>query len=202
MKVSREAAARTRERILDAAGQLFRENGFDGVGVADIMKQAGLTHGGFYGHFASKDDLVAAVCNEMSARRADVWGTADGPARLRSFLEGYLSATHRDQPGDGCGLAALGADVAREPLPARAAFTEALRARLARLTTMIPGRSAAARRRKALATLAGIVGALTLSRAVTDPALSDELLAAARETFAGPGEDEALSPAAKRNDRR
>jgi len=186
MKVSREAAAETRRRIVDTAGKLFREKGFDGIGVADIMKQAGLTHGGFYGHFASKDDLAAAACSQGVAGKAAVWEPVvhpDGPAPLASFVASYLAPQHRDDPANGCTLAALGGDVGREPRAVREAFTIALHGRIDKLITLIPGRNAAARRRKALATLAGVVGALTLARAVSDPALSDEFLAAARETF-------------------
>ena len=190
MKVSREAAAETRRRIVDTAGRLFRENGFGGIGVADIMKASGLTHGGFYGHFASKDELAAEASAVASPSRAGIWETAAGdPAgsALERFVSSYLSVEHRDNPGSGCSLAALGADVAREALPIRAAFTTAVRGRLEKLAAMIPGRNAAARRRKALATLAGVVGALVLARAVSDDALSAELLAAARDTFSQTG---------------
>jgi TetR/AcrR family transcriptional regulator, transcriptional repressor for nem operon len=186
MRVSRQKAAENRERIIEAAGALFREKGFDGVGVADIMKQAGLTHGGFYGHFASKDDLVANVVSTAQPGNSRLWETdrvPAGPDRLAAFLDAYLSPKHRDHPAGGCVLAALGGDVAREPRPVREAFTGAVREKLGQLAAMIPGRNKAAQRRKALATMAGIVGALTLARAVTDPALSDEFLAAAIATF-------------------
>jgi TetR/AcrR family transcriptional repressor of nem operon len=186
MKVSREAAVQTRQRILESAGELFREKGFDGIGVADIMKQAGLTHGGFYGHFASKDDLAASVVATALPGNSRLWEAdpaRDGTSRLAAFVAGYLSSKHRDHPGSGCALAALGGDVAREPLAVREAFTGAVRDKLAKLAEMLPGRSQAAVRRKALATMAGVVGALTLARAVADPALSDEFLTAAIETF-------------------
>jgi TetR/AcrR family transcriptional regulator, transcriptional repressor for nem operon len=182
MKVSREAAAQTRERIIESAGELFREKGFDGVGVADIMKQAGLTHGGFYGHFASKDDLAATVVSAAALKNARLWDPG-GPEPLTAFLAAYLTPKHRDYPGAGCALAALGGDVAREPKPVREAFTAAVRDKLGKLAAMIPGRNKATQRRKALATMAGVVGALTLARAVADPALSDEFLSAAIQTF-------------------
>jgi TetR/AcrR family transcriptional repressor of nem operon len=185
LKVTREAAAETRRRIIEVAGRLFREKGFDGIGVADIMKQAGLTHGGFYGHFDSKDDLAAAAFSQAPASSARVWDQppAAGSRGLTAFLNAYLSPVHRDNAGDGCALAALGSDVAREPLAVRAAFTAVLRNRLDILAGMLPGRNKAAQQRKALATLAGVVGALTLARAVADPALSNEILAATREAF-------------------
>jgi TetR/AcrR family transcriptional repressor of nem operon len=186
MKVSREAAAQTRQRIIESAGELFREKGFDGVGVADIMKQAGLTHGGFYGHFASKDDLAASVCGVAVPGNARLWEpehVPGGAPPLAAFVATYLTPAHRDHPGGGCALAALGGDVAREPQAVRAAFTGAVRDKLTKLAAMLPGRNKTAQRRKALATMAGIVGALTLARAVSDPALSDEFLTAAIETF-------------------
>jgi TetR/AcrR family transcriptional regulator, transcriptional repressor for nem operon len=187
VRVTREQAAANREKILDVAGMLFRQHGFDGIGVAEIMKQAGLTHGGFYGHFASKDDLAA----EITAR---VLGRTDWAERLAkspnpSFgdvVRGYLSPRHRDNAARGCLFAALGADVVRQPRAVRRAFTQGLRDRVETLRALLPGSSAAARREKALATMAGLVGALMLSRAVDDPALSDEILQAAAATFGRP----------------
>jgi TetR/AcrR family transcriptional repressor of nem operon len=186
MKVSREAAAETRRRIVETAGRLFRQYGYDGVGVADIMKQAGLTHGGFYGHFTSKDELAAEASSIALTSKAGIWEPAreaSGDSSLERFLTSYLSHKHRDDPGDGCALAALGGDAGRASEPVRAAFTTALRGRVDKLTAMIPGRSAAAKRRKALATLSGAVGALVLARAVADDALSDEILDAAKSAL-------------------
>jgi TetR/AcrR family transcriptional repressor of nem operon len=177
VRVTREQAAANRERILEVAGRLFRERGFDGIGVADLMKRAGLTHGGFYGHFASKDALAA----EVTAR---VLGKEGWPERLPGkpnpsfdeLVRAYLSPRHRDDPGTGCLLAALGSDIARQPRRVRHVFTEGLRARVETLRKVLPGGSAAARREKALAAMAGLVGGLLLSRAVDDPKLSDEIL--------------------------
>ena len=179
VRVTRKQAAANRDKVLDVAGTLFRERGFDGIGVADIMKRAGLTHGGFYGQFASKDDLAA----ETTAR---VLGKAGWQERLTekadpSFgdvVRAYLSPRHRDDPGTGCLLSSLGSDAARQPRAVRRAFTDGFRVRIDALVKLVPGRSQAARRQKALATMAGLVGALILSRAVDDPALSDEILEA------------------------
>ena len=185
MKVSREQAAQNRRRIVEVAGRLFRENGYDGIGVADIMKGAGLTHGGFYGHFGSKDELAAEASAAALESKAAFWNPPGSPSpeSLRTFVAGYLSPEHRDNPGSGCALPALGADVAREPATVRHAFTDGVRGRIDALARLLPGRGKAAQRRKALATLAGVVGALTLARAVSDPELSDEILAAATEAF-------------------
>jgi len=180
VRVTREEAAANRERILEVAGALFRERGFDGIGVADIMKRAGLTHGGFYGHFASKDDLAAEITSRVLGR--DGWlERLTGTARPSpgAVVRAYLSRRHRDDPGRGCLFAALGSDVVRQPRSVRRAFTDGLRLRVEALRRVLPGRSAAARRREALAMLSGLVGALILSRAVDDPKLSDEILDAA-----------------------
>jgi len=106
MRVSREQAARNRERILDAAAQLFRERGFEGIGVADLMKEAGLTHGGFYGHFSSKDDLIAQASARELTRSLAHWSTVGERAsgdRLSAIAALYLTSAHRDNPGAGCG---------------------------------------------------------------------------------------------------
>jgi len=182
MKVSREKAAENRERIIDAAGTLFRANGFAGIGVADIMKAAELTHGGFYGHFASKDDLAAQASRRSLARAAAKWeriaAAAPEKKAYAALLANYLTSTHRDDPGRGCAFASLSADAARGGKAVRAAFAEGLRPFLDTLAESIPGRSKAARRRKAVATMASLVGAVTLARAVGDQRLSDEILAA------------------------
>jgi TetR/AcrR family transcriptional regulator, transcriptional repressor for nem operon len=180
VRVTREQAAANREKILEVAGALFRERGFDGIGVADIMKRAGLTHGGFYGHFASKDDLAAEITARVLGRSG--WMerlTGTQKPSFSDLVRQYLSPRHRDDPGRGCLFAALGSDVVRQPRSVRRAFTEGLRLRVDALARLAPGRSAAARRQKSLATMAGLVGALILSRAVDDPKFSDEILEAA-----------------------
>lgn len=184
MKVSREQAAENRSRVVEVAGRLFRERGFDGIGVADLMQAAGLTHGGFYGQFESKDQLAAEATERALERNAEAWQrmASDGGDPLAALLQGYLSLRHRDRTGEGCVLAALAADVARSGTPAlRRIFTQGLEALLGRLTALLPGRSKAARRRKALAKAAAMIGALILARAADDAALSEELLAAVRE---------------------
>jgi TetR/AcrR family transcriptional repressor of nem operon len=183
MRVSREQAAANRERILDAAASLFRANGFGGIGVADIMKAADLTHGGFYGHFGSKDDLVAQASRRAMATAATNWRRVVDAAPERPYaalLDHYLNPRHRDDPGKGCAFAALGNDAARSGKVVRDAFAEGLAPLIETLTQAAPGRTKAARRRKALAAMAGFVGALTLARAVGNEVLSDEILAAVR----------------------
>ena len=174
MKVSREQAAANRERILEAAARLFRERGLDGIGVADLMAAAGLTHGGFYGHFQSKEALMALACGRALDRSLEKWRARSLP----EIVAAYLSPRHRDQPGSGCAIAALASDVPRQGPAVRRTYTEGVRALVDELAVHLPGRSRAARRRAAAAALAGMVGALLLARAVDDAALSDEILQA------------------------
>jgi TetR/AcrR family transcriptional repressor of nem operon len=188
MKVTRQQVAKNRQRILEVAGKLFREKGFDGVSVADIMKSAGLTHGGFYGHFASKDELAAHACAGAVAEIVEGWTALAGDKshdQLGAYITSYLSPSHRDDLGGGCVLAALGADAVRQPGAVRRAFTDGIRSTVAMLSMIAPGASNAAHREKALATLAGLVGALTLARATDDRSLSDEILNAALATLGG-----------------
>jgi len=179
VRVTRKQAAANREKVLDVAGKLFREHGFEGIGVADIMKRAGLTHGGFYGQFASKDDLAAETTARVLKNPAwQEWLTGKANPSFAEVVRGYLSPRHRDDPGTGCLISALGADAARQPRSVRRALTDGLRVRLDAWMKLVPGRSVAARREKALVTMATLVGALVIARAVDDPALSDEVLEA------------------------
>ncbi len=191
MRVSREKAAEHREHIIEAAGALFREKGFGGISVADIMQAADLTHGGFYGHFASKDDLVAQACQRVMALAIASWektAARDPDDPFAALLTRYLSPRHRDDPAHGCVFAALGADAARSGPLVHDAFAEGLEPLIEILAESAPGASAAARRRKAVAAMAGLVGALLLARAIGKRELSDEILdATRRELLAAPG---------------
>jgi TetR/AcrR family transcriptional repressor of nem operon len=180
MRVSREQAAENRRRIVDTASRMFRENGFDGVGVDAIMKGAGLTHGGFYGHFRSKDDLAAEAVTRALERGTERQSRFTD---LRGLVSDYLSERHRANPADGCAIAALCGEMARQGEGMRRGVTAHVRAQLDRFSHLLKGGTAASRRKRAIATLAGIIGALTLARAVEDPALSDEILTAARDAF-------------------
>ena len=188
MKVSREQQQQNRERILEAAGRLFRERGFEAVGVADVMQAAGLTHGGFYGHFKSKDDLIAQAAGDSCGKVLERWrqiAYAQGEGALATLAETYLSADHRDSPGSGCLAAALGPEIARRPAPARGAVTESLKRIVGFLQTVAPGPSEAARRQEAIAAYAGWIGAMVLARMSEDDAFSREVLAAAGQMPVG-----------------
>lgn len=170
MRVSREQMAENRRRILDAASRLFREKGFQAVTVAEVMKAAGLTHGGFYGHFGSKDDLVAQT---LAHALAPYTGGRDD---LCAYLDAYLSPLHRDNTADGCPTAGLAADIRHQTAAARVAMTEGLRSQIDRISEALPGVSPAERRCVAIGSWAAMVGAVILARAIDDPALSDEVL--------------------------
>jgi TetR/AcrR family transcriptional repressor of nem operon len=170
MKVSREKMAENRDRILDVASRLFREKGFDAVSVSEVMKAAGLTHGGFYGHFSSKDDLVAETIGHVLSN-SDSRGVD-----LRSYLADYLAPRHRDNPAAGCPTAGLAADIRHQTTAARAAMTAGLRSQIERVTKALPDIDAEDRRRAAIGTWAAMVGAVILARAIDDRTLSDEVL--------------------------
>jgi TetR/AcrR family transcriptional regulator, transcriptional repressor for nem operon len=189
MKVTRVQAARNRERIIKTAARLFREKGFDGIGVAELMNSAGLTHGGFYGHFASKSELAAKACETTLAASREKWARlaeAAGEDALAVLVDNYLSAAHRDQPAGGCVLSSLATDTARQDAPVRQAVSDGLKGLLGVLETAMPGASEAERREAALAAMAQMVGAVVLARIADDAGLSDEILAAARRNLIQP----------------
>lgn len=175
MKVSREQMAENRQRILDAAGELFRAKGFEAVSVAEVMKAAGLTHGGFYGHFSSKDDLIAQTLSHIFCT------PGDEPASLDDFLGTYLSALHRDHPAAGCPAAGLAADVRYQAPAARQAVANGVAVQLDRISQLLPEKDAAQARQAAIGVWSAMVGAMVLSRAVGDVALSDEILRQTRD---------------------
>jgi len=178
MRVSREKAAENRERILTEAARLFRERGLAGVGVDALADAAGLTHGGLYSQFGSKERLAAEALEHALAASAARTGLA---ADLPDYAARYLSASHRDAPGGGCALAALGCEVPRHAGAVRRSFTEGVRRMVQRIKALLPTTTRRDREAEALATAATLVGALILARAVDDREFSDRILAAARE---------------------
>ena len=185
MKVSRAQMILHRNRILEAASRMFRSRGFERSGVAEIMNAAGMTHGGFYGHFASKSTLAAEACSAALTTASARWGALidESPDKaLEAILDGYLSDRHRDSPATGCALAALATEAAREDGAVRSAFTGAVERRIELLAKLARG-TPAARREEAIATLAGMVGAIVLARVVDDASLSDAILDATSNHF-------------------
>jgi TetR/AcrR family transcriptional repressor of nem operon len=176
--------AETRQRIVQAAGALFRQHGIDGVGVDAIMREAGMTHGGFYLYFASKEALVAAVSAEQLARSAARWteiGDSLSPSEaLEKIIGAYLDPRHLEPKDVSCVLPALGAELARRP-DSRGAVTEAMRSMIGVLAKLLPARGRARRESAAMAALSTLVGAVVLARLSSDRELADAILASARE---------------------
>lgn len=180
--------AETRARILRAAGALFRRHGIDAVGVDAVMREAGLTHGGFYGHFSSKEALAADVCAGSLARSATRWAAiADSHGKreaLERIVRAYLDPAQLEAGEHGCVLPMLGPELARRAAP-RPALTEAIGGMIEVLARCLPRRRRPARER-AMAGLAAMVGAVVLARLSSDPALAREILAAARNELIPP----------------
>ena len=184
MRVSRKQVAENRHTILEAAGRLFRERGFEAVTVAEIMQAAGLTHGGFYGYFKSKEDLAAEALADALSRNAVPSGD------LATYAASYLSRTHRDNQAGGCATAALAAETVRQRGGARTALTVGLRRQIENLARIIPGENASENRQAAIGSWAAMVGAMILARASDDPALSDEVLDQTRAWLADRAKDD------------
>ena len=180
MKVSRKQVQQNRERILDAAARLFRERGVDGVSVAEIMQAADLTHGGFYGHFASK----AALAQEaLLQKRSATWRKRADAGGIRDYADAYLSTQHRDDPGNGCPVAGLSSEAARAAPEVRATLSTTIRREIERLGAASAGTTAVQRRRAAIASYAAMVGAVVLARIIDDEEFSEEILTATRKSI-------------------
>lgn len=192
MKVSKTQAAENREGIVEAAARLYREKGLDGVGVAEITRDAGLTHGGLYRHFESKDALAREAClrafewtiTPLEGLEPPSSDTAPA-AKLHTLVHSYLSASHRDHPGEGCPAAALAADAARAGPEMSEVFAQGVERNIQRFMRILEGDDAATRTRT-IVTLSSMVGALVLARATAagNPALSEEILATLRQQLA------------------
>jgi TetR/AcrR family transcriptional repressor of nem operon len=180
MRVSKERAAQNRERILISAARLFREHGIAATGVDSITQDAGLTHGGLYSHFGSKEAIAAEAIRFALARSQRVWQRAmernPGKRGLPAIVDSYLSAAHRDAPGTGCVVAALGTDIARQPRRVRQAFTEEIKDDLEFLSRLMAKSDRSCGYEDAIVAFAAMIGALILARAVDDKVLSDLIL--------------------------
>ncbi|MBX3568700.1 MAG: TetR/AcrR family transcriptional regulator [Rhizobiaceae bacterium] len=188
MRVSRIQAAENRETVINVASRLFREHGFDGIGLKDLMKGAGLTQGAFYKQFASKEDLAAQASRRAMASAFNRFSAAaaanpDDPLGAASAL--YLSTEHREDLMDGCPVAALGSDAARQGAEVKASFEAGIREYIEMLRRCIDGAEGEEPCRKAMAILSTMVGAMVLSRAVNDQRLSEQFLEAAAKSVTG-----------------
>jgi TetR/AcrR family transcriptional repressor of nem operon len=181
---SQTEKAKNHAAIVEVAAQKMRESGTEGPGVAEIMQAAGLTHGGFYKHFDSRDDLVAEAVEVAIAEGEQGYlaATAGVDDPLAAFVDWYLSPAHRDDPGSGCAVVALGADAARADERVRATYTRQVERYVAHLEGLLGGEDP---RRRAIAAVSAMAGALLVARAVADEGLSAEILREVRATVLG-----------------
>jgi len=176
---SRAEKAKTHKRIVSIASKKFREEGLAGVGIAELMKEAGLTVGGFYKHFDSRDDLVAeAVSSAFGGwkRRVDAAASGGPSISLAKLIDSYLNVAHRDNPGTGCAFSALAPEIARSDKRTRALTTEQVRNDIQLISGLLPDNDPHVARSQAILTFSALVGAMSLARAVSDEALSREIL--------------------------
>lgn len=190
-RVTRSQVEQNQKNVVEAAARLFRERGIGGVSVPGVMAEAGLTHGAFYGHFASKEALAAEAITHAFEQLAETYVSiaerhkGDPDAARQEFVKVYTSRLHRDTPGLGCAGAALGGEVARDEHrgPVRAAFAAGLKTMVERLRPLLSSGRKAATHEEALARVAMLVGGQVLARATKGHAISDELLLAVRDAL-------------------
>jgi len=206
MRITKEEVAANRAKVLAAAARLFREKGVDGIAVAELMQAAGLTHGGFYNHFESKEELAAAAFREAFAaavnrveRQAAEADRRGRDSAFAHYVGRYLAPETRDAPGTSCPMATLGTDAARHGSELRGAFADGVRRYIEAFAKIVPG-EASDPRAEAITVLSTLIGALTLSRACVgaDDALADEVIATVRDQLLGQDQ----SPPSRRNARR
>ncbi len=183
MRVSRAQAEENRETVINVASRLFREHGFDGIGLKDLMKGAGLTQGGFYKQFASKDDLAAQASRRAMESATRRWSeaAADSSDPLEAVMAFYLSKDHRGEKAEGCPLVALGSDATRQSEEVRRPFEDGIRAHFEVLNELLDDTRSSNPSGKAMAILSLMVGAVTLSRIMEDENTSQGVLDAAAE---------------------
>jgi TetR/AcrR family transcriptional regulator, transcriptional repressor for nem operon len=201
MRYSREHKQETHERIVRKASVRLREKGAHGIGVADLMKEAGLTHGGFYAHFDSREALVIEAFNYAMERSTDRWRKmaeqTPPEKRFAAIVESYLTALHRDDPGHGCAVPTLGPEIARESAKTRKAFAAKLDEMIEMMADQVPDLPRKIARQQAIAALATMAGALVLSRVAGSGEFSEEILGAGREAaLAGRAKAPAKKPRA------
>jgi TetR/AcrR family transcriptional repressor of nem operon len=179
MGYSKAQKARTHKRIVAIASKRFREKGLAGFGIAELMKEAGLTVGGFYKHFDSRDELVAEAVSSAFGdwqRRVDAAASGGPPVSYAELIDDYLSDVHRKNPGAGCAFSALAPEIARGDKRTRALTSEQIRIDLELIVGLLPGKDKRAARSRAILTFSALVGAMSLARAASDESLSREIL--------------------------
>jgi TetR/AcrR family transcriptional repressor of nem operon len=199
MRYSREHKVETHSRIVKKASVRLREKGAHGIGVADLMKDAGLTHGGFYAHFDSREALVIEAFTHAMDRSTERWRKLAEQTRpekrLAAIVKTYLTPVHRDDPGHGCAVPALGAEIARESVKTRRVFAGRLEQMIDMLAAQVPGVPRKAARKQATAALATMMGTLVMARIAGTGDFSDEILGAGREAVL----ERAKSPKARKS---
>src|SRR3954469_8013866 len=189
MRYSKEHKQETHARIVKKASVRLREKGAHGIGVADLMKEAGLTHGGFYAHFDSREALVVEAFAYAMDRSTERWRKiaeqTSADKRLATIIQSYLTPVHRDDPGHGCAVPTLGAEIVRESPKTRKAFAAKLEQMIDMMADQVLELPRKAARKQAVAALATMMGTLVLSRIAGSGELSDEILAAGREAVLG-----------------
>ncbi len=189
---SRAQKAKTHKRIVSIASKKFREEGLAGVGIAELMKEAGLTVGGFYKHFDSRDDLVAeAVSSAFGGwkRRVDAAKAGSPPVSYEKLIDEYLNEAHRDNPGTGCAFSVLAPEIARSDKRTRALTSEQVRNDIELIAALRPAKDKRTARSRAILTFSALVGAMALARAVSDEALSREILKTVAELLKNSASD-------------
>jgi TetR/AcrR family transcriptional repressor of nem operon len=184
MPWSKEHKKETRHRIMEAAARTFRAQGTAAAGLTDVMREAGLTHGGFYAHFKSKDELIAAALKAANtarlARFKEAVSQSPDKSALAFAVDSYVNSRHREHPENGCSVATLGSELARENRAARHQMSENVTNWLETLAQSAPGSNARSKMRVATGTYAAMIGGLIIARAVEDPLVSDRILADVR----------------------
>jgi len=203
MRYSKEHKQETHTRIVRKASVRLREKGAHGIGVADLMKEAGLTHGGFYAHFDSREALVIEAFNYAMDRSTERWRkmAEETPPekRFATIVESYLTALHRDDPGHGCAVPTLGPEIARESAKTRKAFAAKLDEMIEMMADQVPELPRRVARQQAIAALSTMAGALVLSRVAGSGEFSEEILGAGREAALASRNAAAKKPRAKAN---
>jgi TetR/AcrR family transcriptional repressor of nem operon len=186
---SKAEKRKTHKRIVSIASKRFREEGLGGVGIADLMKDAGLTVGGFYKHFDSRDDLVAEAVGSAFGfwkRQMDAAASGGPPLSYAKLIDDYLSQAHRDHPGTGCAFSALAGEIARSDKRTRALASEEIRNNFQLIAGLLPGKDKRAARSRAILIYSALVGAMALARTESDEALSLEILNTVAELLKNP----------------
>ena len=202
MRYSREHKLETHARIVRKASVRLREKGAHGIGVADLMKDAGLTHGGFYAHFDSREALVIEAFTHAMDRATEGWRKlaekTPREKRLAMVVNTYLTTLHRDDPGHGCAIPTLGAEIARENSKTRRVFAGRLEQMIDMLARQIPDVPRKAARKQAMSTIATMMGTLVMARIAGASDFSDDILTAGREAILGRGKSPRVKKSAPR----